>query len=61
MATWTDASGRRVAVPTTGNVETDRRAMNAVLPDPLADLRMTGSFARLIAEMREKQERIERQ
>ena len=61
VAQWTDATGRTVRVPTTGNSEADRRAMIAALPDLLADLRQTGSFARMIAEMRERQERIERQ
>lgn len=60
MAQFTDASGRTVSVPTTGNAEADRRALNAALPDPLADLRPTGAFLRTIAEMREKQDRIER-
>ena len=60
MASWTDAAGRTVSTRETGNAEADRRAMYARLPDLLADLRLTGGFARTINEMREKQERIER-
>jgi hypothetical protein len=30
------------------------------LPDGLADLRITGAFLRLLKELQEKQERIER-
>lgn len=60
MAQWTDPSGQTVRVPETGNAEADRRAMLARLPDLMADLRATGAFYRTLAEMRERQSRIER-
>ena len=57
---WTDPSGATISVPSTGNAVADKRAIYARLPDLLADLRATGAFHRALAEMREKQSRIER-
>lgn len=39
---------------------TEQIALYRRLPDGLADLRVSGRFLRLLAEMRERQERAER-
>ena len=38
----------------------EQKALYARLPDHMADLRISGRFARLLAEMKAKQEAIER-